>query len=124
MMNVLESLQIAEKLASKKLTEGDNGIAVQGADSQPAASQQQSPANGAIDQNALEKAFEQALTSMQQGIIEQFQNSLKEFGESLMKQLKGNNNSSDEQKMLNKEGMQPSSSNGNDKSNGGNKNGN
>lgn len=122
MMNVLESLQIAEKLASKKLTEAD--VAVQGANPQPAANQQQSPANGAIDQNALEKAFEQALTNMQQGIVEQFQNSLKEFGESLVKQLKGNNDNSDEQKMLNKEGMQPSSNNGNNENNGGNKDGN
>lgn len=122
MMNVLESLRIAEKLASKKLTEGDD-VAVQGASPQQI-SQQQSSTNGTIDQNALEKAFEQALTSMQQGIIEQFQNSLKEFSESLVKQLKSSDNSSDEQKMLNKEGMQPSSSNGNDRSNGGNKDGN
>lgn len=118
-MDTLESLRLASRL---RLREGDNGTATAG---QPPAQPQ---AQGAATQSQadLVKAFQQALEGVQQSIMDHIDSSLKEFGESLLKSLKGSNGSSkssnDEQSEQNagsKSGINDSNN-----TNGGNNNGN
>lgn len=83
---LLESIMVATRLA-----EADAAPAQQPTQPQPAAQSAQQPGNSGggqqVDQAQLEKAFEQALENVKSGIIEEFQNSLNEFGKQLMEKL-------------------------------------
>ena len=92
---LLESIMVATRLA-----EADAAAPAQpAAQPQPAQPAQQPTSNGGqqVDQAQLEKAFEQALENVKSGIIEEFQNSLNEFGKQLMEKLGKQNGGGDGQ---------------------------
>lgn len=124
-MDTLESLRLASRL---RLREGDTATVGQ-PPVQPQAQQQGAATQSQAD---LVKAFQQALEGIQQTIMDHVDSSLEEFGESLLKSLKGSNgskNSNDEQSKQNA-GSKSGMSNGfdgnsnNNNMNGGNNNGN
>ena len=89
-MSILDSLNVANKLASLK--EADQ-------QQQAAQPQQQAaaPTNSNVDQAQLEKAFEAALQNVKGEIVKEVQGLMERFGSELVKKLSGSNNSGQQQ---------------------------
>ena len=87
-MNILDSLNVANKLSSLKEADQQQQQAAQ--PQQQAAA----PANSNVDQAQLEKAFEAALQNVKGEIVKEVQGLMEKFGSELVKKLSGNNDSS------------------------------
>lgn len=105
--DIINSLRIASNIENR-IKEDNNSISqnIPNNIANLSGQSNQSSSSAAIDSNALEKAFEKALVNMQNGIVEQFKDILNNFGKEIIKTLKNDNKSSNEEaKMLKNEGM-------------------
>ena len=79
--NIMASLKVAERLKESLLKEADQ------LQRQPQNTTAPQPANSAVDQTQLEKAFEAALQTVKGEIVKEIQGLMEKFGETLVKKL-------------------------------------
>lgn len=104
---LLESIMVATRLAEADAAPAQQPTQQVAAPAQPAQQPSNSGGGQQVDQAQLEKAFEQALENVKSGIIEEFQNSLNEFGKQLMEKLGKQGGGDDQQKEQPQQQQQP-----------------